>query len=151
MAKNNEMSVESVVETGRTVMEKTFNTQKEQAQKATDSAKKSLEDATKMQSEAINALLESQMIFTKGMEEITKNFMNYAQKAMVENAEIWKAVSEIKSPEDFAKLGKTNYQVKVDELLQNGAQIGEKLANIASESNRHLQKFWQSSTEKLVK
>ncbi len=149
MAKTQELN--EVVEAGKQVFEKTIAKQAEQTEKFTQNARKGFEDLGKIQNEALNAVIESQMIFAKGLEEVSKNFVQYAQKSFMANAEAWKAVTEIKTPADLVNFNKSYSQEKVETLVKESVALGENLVKVANDSNKPLQQFWKNSSDKFVK
>ncbi len=151
MAKTLDINAESVVEAGRAVVEKTLSNQKEQAQKVNETAKKNLEEMTKFQNDVINASFEAQTIFAKGMEELTRNFMNFTQKAIIANSDAMKTLSEVKTPSEFADVSKNMVQGKIEELVKDSVNLSENLTKVANDTHRPFQQFWKISTDKAFK
>lgn len=144
MSKNEKNSAEQALNASRAMIDQTLTQGKEQAEKFTKATHKSMEDASAYQAAAINAVIESQQILAKGMEEISRQFLNYAQKSFMVNAEALKAVAEAKSPTDLMNVNKNIYQEKIESLIKEGAVIGEDFVKLATDSNKPLQKFWNN-------
>lgn len=109
---------------------------KEQVEKASKKAFEAYEELTSFNKETVDALVQSSTVLAKGLENLSKSFVAYAQSSLESSVAATKALLAVKTLREAVDLqsefAKTSFDTLVSEATKT-SELSVKLANEAIE------------------
>ena len=144
-------SVEQAMKVTTESYEQAISTTKEQAGKASEAFFKSYDEATALNKESIDAVVQAGEVLTKGAETVGKAYYEITQASAEASVEATKAMMGAKTAKEFVEIQAEFARTSYDNFLSESTRLSEMSVKVANEAFEPLQKQLNTSLEKAFK
>jgi phasin family protein len=110
-----------------------------------------LEDLAVLGKDNLDAVVQSNTVIAKGLEQMSREVMTYAQASLESAASVTKALFSAKTLQDVIALNNDFAKTQLDSFLANSTKLSDLGAKVATEALEPISKRVNVTIEKLAK
>ena len=147
--------IESVVKASNEAATKQYeqvvSMAKEQAEKASSAAFKNYDEASQMNKANVDAVVQASSIAAKGIEQMNREFMNFAQARLEANMNLAKQMFGAKTLREFFDAQTDFARQNFDTMMAESAKMTELSVKVSNEAMEPIQTQTNKTVEKVMK
>jgi phasin family protein len=144
-------TIEEAVATGKETVEKAVAATKDQVEKASTAALKGYDEMAVMQKDTMDAYVKAGNVMAKGMEDLGKAMVAFAQSQAEANVKAAKALMGAKTINDFVEIQSDLARSQFDSFVAESNKVSEMALKVANEANEPIQAQFNVVIEKMTK
>lgn len=147
--------IESVVKASNEAATKQYeqvvSMAKEQAEKASSAAFKNYDEASQINKANVDAVVQASSIAAKGVEQMNREFMNFAQARLEANMNLAKKMFGAKTLREFFDAQTDFARQNFDTMMAESAKMTELSVKVSNEAMEPIQTQTNKTVEKVMK